>query len=126
MLIWRVIFNENDWYNNSPNDYVARYRLISAKKVSSPYTTTQPKPEVPFPGSGNITKYAPFSHNGLENIQELNGLITCDFITTTTPSSLENIPSYDSGGWYNILGQPIDPKTYKGIAIHNNKKYLLR
>ena len=126
MLIWRVIFNENDWYNNSPNDYVARYRLISAKKVSSPYTTTQPKPEVPFPGSGNITKYAPFSHNGLENIQELHGLITCDFITTTTPSSLENIPIYDSGGWYNILGQPIDPTTYKGVVIHNNKKYLLR
>ena len=126
MLIWRVIFNEKDWYNNSPNDYVARYRLISAKAVSSPYTTTKPKPEVPFPGSGNITKYAPFSHNGLENIQELNGLITCDFITTTTPSSLENIPIYDSGSWYNILGQPIDPTTYKGVVIHNNKKYLLR
>lgn len=126
MLIWRVIFNEEDWYQNSPNDYVARYRLISAKKVSSPYTTTTPKPEVPFPGSGNITKYAPFSHNGLENIQEVNGLITCDFITTTISSDVENIEVPLTGMWYNILGQPIDPHTYKGVAIHNNKKYLLR
>ena len=126
MLIWRVIFNETDWYNNSPNDYVARYRLISAKSVSSPYTTTKPKPEVPFPGSGKITKYAPFSHNGIENIQEISGQITCDFITTSTPSNVNNISIPQTGTWYNILGQPIDPKTYKGVAIHNNKKYLLR
>jgi hypothetical protein len=121
-----VIFNENDWFNNCPNDYVARYRLVSAKKVSSPYTTTQPKPEVPFPGSGKITQYAPFSHNKLENIQETNGLITCEFVTTSIPSNVENITTPISGQWYNILGQPIDPKTYKGIAIQNNKKYLLR
>ena len=126
MLVWQVIFDEKDWLNNCPNDYVARYRLISAKSVSSPYTTSKPKPEVPFPGSGNITEYTPFDHNGLENIQEVDGVITCDFITTNTPSWLENIPIYDSGGWYNILGQPIDPTTYKGVVIHNNKKYLLR
>ena len=126
MLIWRVIFNEEDWYQNCPNDYVARYRLISAKKMSSPYTTTQPKPEVPFPGSGNITKYAPFSHNGLENIQEINGVITCDFTTTTVSADVENVVVPLTGQWYSILGQPIDPHTYKGIAIHNNKKYLLR
>ena len=105
---------------------MARYRLISAVTASSPYTTTKPKPEVPFPGSKNITKYTPFSHNGLENIQELNGLITCDFITTTIPSDVENIVVPLTGIWYNILGQPIDPQTYKGVAIHNNKKYLLR
>ena len=127
MLIWRVIFNESDWFNNCPNDYVARYRLISAKKVSSPYTTTQPKPEVPFPGSSKITKYDTFLHNnGLENIQENNGLITCDFVTTTIPSGVENVVVPLAGQWYNLLGQPIDPKTYKGIAIHDNKKYLLR
>jgi hypothetical protein len=126
MLIWRVIFNEEDWHQNCPNDYVARYRLISAKKTSSPYTTTKPKPEVPFPGSSNVTEYAPFSHNKIENIQETNGLITCDFITTTVSSDVENIEVPLTGIWYNILGQPIDPHTYKGVAIHNNKKYLLR
>lgn len=126
MLIWRVIFDEEDWYQNCPNDNVARYRLISAKAISSPYTTTKPKPEVPFPGSANITSYKPFSHSYLENIQEINGLITCDFTTTTIPSDVENIVVPLTGIWYNILGQPIDPQTYKGVAIHNNKKYLLR
>ena len=126
MLIWQVIFDEKDWFNNCPNDYVPRYRLISAVSASSPFTEDKQKPEVPFPGSKNITKYAPFSHNGLYNIQESNGLITCEFSTITIPSSVENLPVTLSGQWYNIFGQPIDPQTYKGIAIHNNKKYLLR
>ena len=125
MLIWQVIFNEEDWYNNCPNDYVPRYRLISAVTASSPYTTTKPKPEVPFPGSKNITKYAPFSHNGLANIQETNGVITCEFTTTTIHSAVENVQVLRVGLWYNVLGQPIDPTSYKGVAIHENKKYLL-
>jgi hypothetical protein len=100
--------------------------LISAVTASSPYTTTKPKPEVPFPGSKNITKYTPFSHNGLYNIQEVNGLITCEFTTTTIHSAVENIQVPRTGVWYNILGQPIDPNNYKGVAIHDNKKYLLR
>lgn len=32
LLIWRVIFDEEDWFDNCPNDYVARYLLVSAKK----------------------------------------------------------------------------------------------
>jgi M6 family metalloprotease-like protein len=126
MLIWQVIFNEEDWYNNCPNDYVPRYRLISALTTSSPYTTSKPKPEVPFPGSKNITEYTPFSHNGLYNIQETSGIITCDFTTTSISSSVENVIIMTSDCWYNILGQPIDPNTYKGVAIYKNEKYLLR
>ena len=126
MLIWQVIFDEEDWFNNCPNDYVPRYRLISALSTSSPYTTTKPKPEVPFPGSKNITKYTPFSHNGLYNIEETSGVIRCEFTTTTVHTAVENIPMPLTGQWYNLLGQPIDPNTYKGIAIQNNKKYLLR
>jgi hypothetical protein len=126
MLIWQVIFNEMDWFNNCPNDYIPRYRLISAVKASSPYTTDKPKLEVPFPGSKNITQYNPFSHNGLYNIKETNGIITCDFTTTTIPSSVENITIDPTGVWYDILGNIVDPKTYKGIVIHNKQKYILR
>ena len=128
MLVWQVIFDEKDWFNNCPNDDVARYRLISALSTSSPYTTTKPKPEVPFPGSKKITKYAPFSHNGLYDIEEetSSGVIRCEFTTTTVHTAVEDISVPLTGQWYNLLGQLIDPKTYKGIAIHNNKKYLLR
>ncbi len=126
MLIWRVIYNDSDWNDNCPNDYAARYLLVSAEKCSSPYTTGDAKPEVPFPGKSNVTTYAPFSHNRLENIFEQDGLITCDFVTTTVPSALENITISNDDIWYNIMGQPINPRTYKGIAICRNKKYLLR
>lgn len=126
MLIWRVIYNEDDWYDNCPNDFVARYRLISAETKSSPFTEEKPKPEVPFPGKSQVTQFAPFVHSMLENIQESpEGIITFDYFTEGT--SVENIiVAPHNGIWYNILGQPIDPKNYKGVAIHNNKKYLLR
>ena len=126
MLIWRVIYDDSDWYNNCPNDFVARYLLVSAEKRSSPYTTGAEKQEVPFPGKNNVTTYAPFTHNKIENIQEQDGVITCDFVTTTMPSSLEDVTASDDDKWYNLMGQPIDTKTYKGIAISRNKKYLLR
>lgn len=129
LLIWRVIFDEKDWFSNCPNDYVARYLLVSAYKMSSPYTTEKPKPEVPFPGSKNITQFETFSDlNGIENIQEVDGLITCDFVTVT-PTSIDIIPPLSdplfAGQWYNLMGQPIDPQSYHGIVIHNGEKVLL-
>ncbi len=126
MLIWQVIFDETDWFNNCPNDYLPRYRLISALSTSSPYTTTKPKPEVPFPGSKNISQYTPFAHNGLYNIQETNGTITFYFTTTTVQSGVEDIILDPTGVWYDLLGNTIDPTTYKGIVIHNQQKYILR
>lgn len=128
MLIWRVLYDAEDWYSNCPNDYVARYYLIPAKSVSSPYTTGQPKQEVPFPGSSNQTSYTPFAHNGLSNIQETDGVITCSFMTETkTPVNNIVAPTLlEEGKWYNLFGMPIDPNNYKGIVICNGKKYLLK
>ena len=129
LLIWRVIFDEEDWYSNCPNDYIARYLLVSANKMSSPYTTDKPKPEVPFPGSKNVTQFETFSAlNRIENILETDGLITCDFVTVT-PTSIDIIPPLSdplfAGQWYNLMGQPIDPQSYHGIVIHNGEKVLL-
>ena len=129
LLIWRVIYDESDWYNNCPNDYIARYLLVSAYKMSSPYTTDKPKPEVPFPGSKNVTQFETFSAlNRIENILETDGLITCDFVTVT-PTSIDIIPPLSdplfAGQWYNLMGQPIDPQSYHGIVIHNGEKVLL-
>ena len=129
LLIWRVIYDESDWYNNCPNDYIARYLLVSAHKMSSPYTTDKPKPEVPFPGSMNVTQFETFSDlNGIKNILETDGLITCDFVTVT-PTSIDIIPPLSdplfAGQWYNLMGQPIDPQSYHGIVIHNGEKVLL-
>ena len=70
--------------------------------------------------------YTPFTHNGIYNIQEINGIITCDFTTTTIQSGVEDITIDPTGVWYDILGNAIDPTTYKGIVIHNHQKYILR
>ena len=128
MLIWRVLYNQEDWFNNCPNDFVARYLLVSAKSTSSPYTTDKAKPEVPFPGSTNQTKYEPFKgYNGLYNIQETNGVITCDFTTTNNATDVEMVPVADeSVVWYNLLGQPVDIQSYKGIAVSKQGKVLVR
>ena len=128
MLIWRVMYDKVDWYNNCPNDYVARYLLVSAKSTSSPYTTGKEKPEVPFPGSSMQTKYEPFKgYNGLYNIQETNGVITCDFTTTNNTTDVEMVPVVDqSVVWYNLLGQPVDIQSYKGIAVSKQGKVLVR
>ena len=130
LLVWRVIYDESDWYGNCPNDYIPRYYLVPAENKSSPYTTTKPKPEVPFPGSANVTKYETFSNlNRIENIQEINGLITCDFVTKS-PTALDIIipslsrPSF-AGQCYNLMGQPVDPQSYHGIVIYNGEKMLL-
>ena len=129
LLVWRVIYDESDWYNNCPNDYIARYLLVSAHKMSSPYTTDKSKPEVPFPGSKNVTQLETFSDlNGIKNILETDGLITCDFVTVT-PTSIDIIPPLSdplfAGQWYNLMGQPIDPQSYHGIVIHNGEKIFI-
>ncbi len=128
MLVWRVMYNQEDWYNNCPNDYVARYLLVSAESKSSPYTEGKAKPEVPFPGSNNQTKYEPFKeYNGLYNIQETNGIITCDFTTTNSTIDVEIVPVPNKPVvWYNLLGQPIDIQSHKGIAISKQGKVLVQ
>ena len=130
LLVWRVIYDESDWYGNCPNDYIPRYYLVPAENKSSPYTTTKPKPEVPFPGSKNVTQYETFSNlNHIKNIQEVDGLITCDFVTESPTVSDIMTPSVSrpsfAGQWYNLMGQPIDPQSYHGIVIYNGEKMLL-
>lgn len=127
MLIWRVIYDENSWYNNSPNDDQIRYLLISANPDGTPYADNYPRPDVPFPGTTNQTTFSPFSVNAISHIQEsADGVISFVF-SSDEKTPVENIPSppSSSGQWYNLLGQPIDPATYRGIAIYNEKKYLL-
>lgn len=52
MLIWRVVYDSTDWYNNEPNNYSTRVKLIAANG-SNPYSTNtngHDREDVPFPG----------------------------------------------------------------------------
>ena len=66
-------------------------------------------------------------YNGLYNIQETNGVITCDFTTTNNATDVEMVPVADeSVVWYNLLGQPVDIQSYKGVAVSKQGKVLVR
>ena len=130
MLVWRVVYDANDWFYNMPNNNTTRFQLITANG-STPYTNNLnggARQDVPFPGDWEYTEYAPYAHTQLTNIQELDGVISFDF-TNTTYTDVQS-PSVEmdmtEGVWYNLLGQPVDVRSYKGVVISQQGKVLLR
>ena len=128
MLVWQVVYDADEWYNNEPNNTTTRFRLITADG-STPYTEGSKgnRQKVPFPGTLGYTEYNPYAHTRLTNIKEVGGVISFDFINTTYTDLESPIVDKDlmEGTWFNLLGQPIDVQTYKGIAIQKGKKVLL-
>lgn len=76
LLITKTVYNENNWYNNTPNNdkYNQGYQIANSNKA--------------FPGSAKKTSYSPYSQYPITNIEENNGVITFNFmggaITTHT------------------------------------------
>ena len=129
MLVWRVVYDADEWYYNTPNNTTTRFMLVTANG-STPYTNNLSggkRQDVPFPGSWEVTEYQPYSHTLLTNIAEEDGIIT--FLFTNTASSIDN-PTIDKisgdGEWYNLLGQPIDIRNHHGIAISKQGKIYLQ
>ena len=91
LLIWKVTYDEEAWYNNSPNTTVGslRYALLSA----SGKTTKIGSAADPFPGTGNKTSWTTLSGKPLKDITEKNGVITLTYINkpaTDEPTEPEN------------------------------------
>ena len=112
-----------------PNNNTTRFQLITANG-STPYTSSLEggeRQEVPFPGKLEYTEYAPYEHTQFTNIQEQDGVISFDF-TNTTYTDVQS-PSVEmdmtEGTWYNLLGQPVDIRSYKGVVISQQGKALL-
>ena len=130
MLVWRVVYDAEEWYYNRPNNTTTRFQLITANG-STPYTSSLKggtRQDVPFPGKLEYTEYAPYAHTQLTNIQEVDGVISFDF-TNSTYTNIES-PKADldinANVWYNLLGQPVDIHSYKGVAISKGKKIIIR
>ena len=130
MLVWRVVYDAEEWYYNRPNNTTTRFQLITANG-STPYTKNMDggaRQDVPFPGSWNVTEYEPYAHVSLTEIEEVDGVISFNF-TNTTYTDVQS-PSVEmdmtEGVWYNLLGQPVDVRSYKGVVISQQGKALLR
>ena len=130
MLVWQIVYDAEDWYYNEPNNHSIRMKLLAANG-STPFTnnlTGGKRQDVPFPGDWNITEYEPYAHISLTEIEEVDGVISFDF-TNTTYTDVQS-PSVEmdmtEGVWYNLLGQPVDVRSYKGVVISQQGKALLR
>lgn len=128
MLVWRVVYDAEEWYYNTPNNTTTRFMLITSNG-STPYTNNLSggkRQDVPFPGSWYVTEFEPYNHAYLTDIEENNGVITFQFTNTATnieTPSVEAIPI--DGQWYNLLGQPIDTQSYRGVAIRKDGKVIM-
>lgn len=130
MLVWQVVFDEDEWRDNTPNDYSSRYRLISASG-RTPYTDGALRQDVPFPGAYNVQSFMPFASLSasseqqeplvLANIEEKEGQVM--FSIGDVLTELVNNNSEREGTCYNILGIQVSPD-YKGVVIQNGQKRI--
>lgn len=84
LLVWRVVYNADDWNNNTPNETTPRYTLVTANGQSPFVKTHRAGEEMTFPGeSGQYTELTLFGNK--LSIQEKDGVITCRIGEMTTP-----------------------------------------
>ena len=94
MLVWRVVYNDDAWYSNEPNNTANKPRctILCAKTgglgVANSWNGRQ---DVPFPGSSNVDKYRPWGtlNSQLVDINEDNELISFNFKTLLVPDTIE-------------------------------------
>ena len=130
MLVWQIVYDAEDWYYNEPNNHSIRMKLLTANG-STPFTKNLSggkRQDVPFPGDWNITEYEPYAHVSLTEIEEVDGVISFNFTNTTYTDvqSPEVEMEMTEGVWYNLLGQPVDIQSYKGVVISKQCKLLVR
>ena len=91
LLIWRVVYDPDAWYNNTPNDtYLIGYTLLTASG-RQPYTTYiygADREDVPFPGTDSVTTVTLFNRFVLSDIAEIDGQVSFHFadLTQTMPT----------------------------------------
>ncbi len=76
MLVWRVVYDQSAWGNNTPNNTAYNPRLTVIPAVPGNIGADDESAESnPFPGTGNVTTFTPFEGCGLTDIAEVNGMI---------------------------------------------------
>lgn len=94
MLVWRVVYNDEAWYSNEPNNTANKPRctILCAKTgglgVANSWSGRQ---DVPFPGSNNVETYRPWGslNSQLVDINEDNELVSFNFKTFFVPNTIE-------------------------------------
>lgn len=132
MLMWRVVYNDDAWYSNKPNntDNKPRCTIICAKTgglgVANSYGGRQ---DVPFPGSAHKTVYRPFGVTApqLSDIAESDGLISFTFKSWTIPVIPEPqnwliCNNWNKGDWvWEPMWSNIDSTEFRYVGIFGTR-----
>ena len=129
MLVWRVVYNEEDWNDNAINDYSTRLALQSADGVSKPHYSggAGSQPGVPFPGSANVKSYQPVGGCQLTNIST-NTDNSASFIFGSGPTDLEDsrlLEESRKGPWYDVLGRIISSQDVPNSTFLQKNRIII-
>ena len=86
LMITKTMYDEETWYNNvvNNNKYMQGYDIIEADG-KAPYNDYG-KPGDLFPGSANVTSYAPYDHYKVTEIAEMDSVISFSFVAEANVS----------------------------------------
>ncbi len=93
MLVWRVVYNQSAWRNNTPNNTAYKPRITVVPAVPGPIGADNETAWTnSFPGTGEVTTYMPFAGCELTEIVEEDGEIRFKFNggAEDDPTGLEN------------------------------------
>lgn len=121
MIVWRIIYDKDDWDYNEVNNNTTRVLVVSADGVTLPASdhSQGSLPGIPFPGSSNVTSYNPTNDCEISDISKgTDG--TVSFVFGTAPTDIKENLSTDKADrlWFDVLGRKIsNPATYNGPLI---------
>lgn len=77
MLIWKIQYSSSKWYNNTVNNNANSMgcTIVSAKDPNN-FVNRSCSPGDSYPGTKNVTSYAPYNKYSITGITERNSVIT--------------------------------------------------
>ena len=116
LMITKTVYNEDDWYNNMPNNDGNKqgYDIIEADGKDDSFYSYGKAGDL-FPGTAEVTTYAPYEHYTIENIAEQDSVISFSFmggvnLPVVDMSGVEGIVMIKQGGSCRIEGLSIGVK----------------
>lgn len=103
MIVWRVVYDDEAWWGNSPNNTANRPRctIVAADGDANISSRWYDDDAVPFPGSGNVKSYKPFGQIAqFTGIKESGNQVIYTF--TTNKTAVEYPAYYIRSKWGNM------------------------
>ncbi len=126
LMISKTVYDEDKWYNNIPNNNKNSqgYDIIEADGKAP--NGTYGKAGDLFPGSSNVTSYAPYAEYPITDIEEVGGVIRFGFMggaSSENPDTPENPGTGDDD--INMVGDCFE-ETFDGLTATSSEDITLK